>query len=152
PHPTPGPFPYTTLFRSKARQCRQAFVDGQDSPLRVKDAAARFLQLQAQLVFSAVEGWIVLNEAAEEQRQFFPALGEFSDLVLSEYLDFFDNVLRAQGKQLASFVLHYWRVRHRTLDGIAPRGRVIRMHQQRNLGAVAQNVLDYTFVRLAFLL
>ena len=40
----------------KARQCCQAFVDGQDSPLCVKDAAAPFLHLQAQLAFSSVEG------------------------------------------------------------------------------------------------
>src|SRR5438128_11898670 len=123
----------------KARQCRQAFVDSQDSPLRVKDAAARFLQLQAQLAFSSVQGWIALDEAAEQQSQFFPALGEFGDLVLSEYLDLFNDVLRTQGEQLAGLVLHHWRVRHRTLDGVATRGWMMRMRQQRNFGAAAQN-------------
>ena len=69
--------------------------------------------------------------------------------MLAEDLDARDHILWIQGKNRAGLISNDRRIGHSTFNRIAARRRFVRLHEQGNLGAAPQHLLDHALMRLA---
>src|SRR5690606_9647566 len=107
------------------------------------------LELSLQVVLALCQGCVTVDESFQQARELFTALRQLGNLMLTIYLNLWNDVGGRYLQDITRFIAHYRRIWDRPLDQIVPFCGPMSAHQERNLGAILQDMADNAFVCLA---